>query len=127
MIEITDELYTPSLLRTNATKIFVFGDNLVRHGKGGQAVIRLEPNVFGVVTKRYPDFKDSSFFSDKPEEWFAVEDDLKKLFMLSLTNTIVFPSGGLGTGLSQLKERSPKIWKKLNERLTFYFGFRNPQ
>ena len=33
---------------------FVFGDNLLGFGKGGQAVIRNCPNAFGVPTKRKP-------------------------------------------------------------------------
>lgn len=53
-IEIAHEPYTPELLRANREKIYVFGDNMKRYGKRGQAVIRDEPNAFGVATKRHP-------------------------------------------------------------------------
>lgn len=46
------------------THIFVFGDNLLGWGKGGQAVIRGLPNAYGVPTKKSPDMFESSFFSD---------------------------------------------------------------
>lgn len=47
--------------------IFVFGDNLIHIGKGGAAKFRHHPNAFGFITKKYPDNKDSSFFT--PEDY----------------------------------------------------------
>ena len=35
---------------TDSTKLFVFGDNTYRVGKGGTAAVRDEPNAMGVVT-----------------------------------------------------------------------------
>lgn len=52
--EICNEPYTIQLLNQNKHKIYVFGDNMKRYGKGGQAVIRDCPNSFGIPTKRYP-------------------------------------------------------------------------
>ena len=54
MAEITEEFYTPGLLRSMPEKIFVFGDNLLQRGTKGQAAIRGEPNAVGVPTKRAP-------------------------------------------------------------------------
>lgn len=125
-IEITNEFYTVEYLRRHPDKIFVFGDNLERKGKGGQAIIRGEPNVFGIVTKRFPSMTEDAFFCDRLDEIVAIESDLTKLFSLSLVRDIVFPSSGIGTGLSKLKEKSPHIWKHLNERLMFYFQYQNP-
>ena len=44
-VEVISENYTPELLRANPNKLFLFGDNNTRTGKGGQAVIRDEPNA----------------------------------------------------------------------------------
>ena len=52
--------FTPGIVKNNPNKIFVFGDNLARTGKAGQAIIRDEPNVIGVPTKISP----RKFFSD---------------------------------------------------------------
>lgn len=64
-IEICTELYTPKLLRANPEKVFTFGDNMKAFGKGGQAIIRDEPNAFGIPTKRYPSKDNWAYFSDK--------------------------------------------------------------
>lgn len=82
-IEIEHNPYTPELLRASPEKIFVFGDNMKRYGKGGQAVIRDEPNAFGVATKRHPSMYDWAFFSDKDDEFDCVLNDLRGLYILS--------------------------------------------
>ena len=56
---------TAEFLKKNPDVIFVFGDNLVRAGKGGAAKLRDEPNTYGFLTKKYPNNKDSSFFHPK--------------------------------------------------------------
>lgn len=57
-------------LRNNPDDIFVFGDNYMRDGHGGAAILRDEPNTYGFVTKVAPSYKDSDFF--RPEEYAAV-------------------------------------------------------
>lgn len=126
-VEITEEEYTVELLRNNPNKIFVFGDNLKRYGKIRQAIIRGEPNAFGIATKREPSMEPTAFFSDRIDEMHAVTNDLERLFFLSMTKDIVFPSSGIGTGLSRLKQSSPFIWSSLNTLLLFYFNFKNPE
>lgn len=126
ILTVINDHYTVPLLRQNPDKIFVFGDNLLRKGKGGQAVIRDEINSFGIVTKRKPTMELDAFFSDKIEELEAMTRDLERLFILSMTNEVVFPVGGIGTGLAKLKEFSPLIWTELNRLLEFYFGYKNP-
>ena len=61
---------TAKFLQENPNIIFVFGDNLVRAGKGGAAKLRDEPNAYGFLTKKYPNNKDSSFF--RPKEYKKV-------------------------------------------------------
>jgi len=105
--------------------IYVYGDNLKRYGKGGQAIIRDCPNAFGVVTKRYPSRDDWAYFSDKPDEIEAVKADLRKLYILAQSHTIVFPSGGIGTGLARMAEKSPKAWEIMCDILLEHFGWDN--
>ena len=124
-IEICTEKYTSKLLYENQEKIFVFGDNMARKGKGGQAVIRDCPNAFGIATKRYPSMNEDAFFSDQPDEFDVVMNDLRQLYKLSKSHTIVFPVGGIGTGLAQMEKRSFAIWSKMCWILKDYFGYVN--
>ena len=118
-------MYTSSLLVTYSDEIFVFGDNMKRYGKGGQAIIRDEPNAFGIATKRYPSKDNWAYFSDKPDELDCVRNDLRRLYELSKTHTIVFPIGGVGTGLAKMEEYSPRIFGYMNGILLKHFGFIN--
>lgn len=124
-IQVEHNLYTPELLRASPEKIFVFGDNMVRKGKGGQAVIRDCPNAFGIATKRYPSMNEGAFFSDQRDESDVVMNDLRQLYKLSKSHTIVFPVGGIGTGLAEMEKRSFAIWSKMNSILKDYFGYVN--
>lgn len=104
------DLYTPELLRKHPNIIWVFGDNLSRIGSGGQAIIRNEPNTFGLVTKRNPDHKPGSYMTGIPEDYEAVASDLDRLHQLISTGaSIVFPSSGLGTGLARLQTTAPDL------------------
>jgi hypothetical protein len=123
--EICTEAYTPKLLRSNPDKIFVFGDNMKGFGKGGQAIIRDESNAFGVPTKRYPSKDNWAYFSDKEDERLAVLSSLRKLYVIGQSKVIVFPSGGIGTGLARMGEKSPKIFEEMNGVLKDFFGFDN--
>ena len=123
---VTSQIFTPELLRKHSDKIFVFGDNLTRTGKTGQAVIRDEPNAYGIVTKRKPSMSEDSFFSDRIDEMTIMCNDVDTLFLSTLNKTIIFPSNGIGTGLSELKLRSPAVWFKLKEMLNLYFGYYQP-
>ena len=123
--EVCYEQYTPALLRNNPDKIYVFGDNMKRYGKRGQAIIRDEPNAFGVATKRYPSMDDWAFFSDKYDEYEVVVRDLRELYTLGKEHTIVFPSAWIGTGLANMKERSPGVWSEMSFILKTHFGYDN--
>lgn len=124
-IEVEDKLYTPELLRQNPEKVYVFGDNMKRYGRRGQAIIRDEPNAYGIATKRYPSMEDWAFFSDKDDEFDCVLNDLRGLYILSKAHTIVFPVSGIGTGLAEMEKRSPFIWDKMNAILEEHFGYLN--
>ena len=103
------------LLRDNPDKIYIFGDNEQRYGKGGQAIIRDEPNAFGIATKKRPSMKeeDGAFFTD--DEFEAnkkiIDEDIAKI--KADGRPIVFPEDGIGTGRGDLKNKAPKTYEYL--------------
>ena len=57
---------TPSLPEYKDTHVFIFGDNILEEGKGGQATIRGKDNIIGIPTKFAPvDGKAEYYFSDE--------------------------------------------------------------
>lgn len=119
------ENYTDEDVKNNKNTIYVFGDNLDRKGTAGQAVIRNNPNAFGIVTKLRPSNDDNSFMSDDSFEDNKrfIDDDINKL--KTFKQKIIFPKNGLGTGLAKLKEKAPKTYAYLKEQLLINFGFDN--
>lgn len=118
----TSEWYGPELLRANPDYIFVFGDNLQRTGKGGQAIIRDEPNALGLATKCFPGMNPEHFFLDAMiEDEVNLLHDIAKVYHRALTENVVIPFSTrveLGTGLSQLPERAPALYAILSEHFT---------
>lgn len=123
---ILKDLYTIQIVKKNPNTIYVFGDNMMRIGKGGQAIIRGEPNAFGIVTKKLPTMTSNAFFTDNDFELFKKEvlNDIQKI-QDSPLNDVVFPEGGIGTGLARLPESSPLCWDFLCKTLKREFGFEN--
>ena len=116
MIEYRDHI-TRAMLQAETDVLFVFGDNLVRKGLGGQAKeMRGEDNAIGIPTKRFPNMTEEAFL----EEWdfadWAKESAFNICLLLSHEGKIVWPSAGIGTGLAQLQQRAPSIWRAI-ERL----------
>jgi len=107
--------------RANPGTIYVFGDNLIQRGKAGQALIRDEPNAYGIPTKRLPSMASQAFFSDRKDEQEAVHRAIADLVKLSFTHTIVFPEAGIGTGLARMEASSPQLFKTMNKMLIDYF------
>lgn len=106
---------TRAMLRAEPQTLFVFGDNIGRYGKGGQAKeMRGEPNAIGVPTKWSPGMEPQEFFADAQLPG-VVRDEIDlafgRLFMhVACGGEIVWPEDGIGTGLAQLQERAPLIW-----------------
>jgi hypothetical protein len=98
-------------LRANPDKFYVFGDNVQRKGYGGQAKeMRGEPNAVGVATKWAPTMDEASFFQDNSACLMMISRELMQVDNLLLAGkTVVVPEDGIGTGLSQLPQRAPKI------------------
>jgi len=119
---VTDTWYTPELLSQYEDYTFVFSDNEQRTGTGGQAIIRECHNTFGVATKRKPSNQPESFMTDCSKDLLTVQYDLAQLLEIYYSGkTLVFPAAGLGTGLAQLPERAPTIFKEMNEFLQINF------
>lgn len=105
-------------------KIFLFGDNLAERGLGGQArEIPGEENAVGIPTKKAPDNRPTSFFTDKEfaENKRAIDAAFGKI---PPDKIIVIPKAGIGTGLAQLAEKAPQTFAYLNEKFAG-IGFDN--
>tara|TARA_R110000772_G_scaffold62137_3_gene139651 strand:+ start:7515 stop:18467 length:10953 start_codon:yes stop_codon:yes gene_type:complete len=117
--------YSVADLKANPDKIYVFGDNMIEKGKGGQAIIRDEENAFGIPTKVGPSMKKESFFSDTTFKSSTAQIDKSIAKIKADGREVVFPKDGLGTGLAKLKEKAPQTFEYLNKRLKEEFGFDN--
>lgn len=108
-------------LQANPDILYVFGDNVVRKGLGGQAgAMRGERNAIGVATKFTPTTGSNAFFSDQEFEQNVkiIEADLKPVvYALEHGDIVIFPLDGLGTGLSELPTRAPKTDAYLKDRI----------
>lgn len=112
---------TRFMVERDTGTVFVFGDNMCRLGLGGQArAMRGLPNAIGVPTKWYPGTSPADFFSDEDLNNPLVRTRLISSFaeIAALMTTggmnVVIPEAGLGTGLSELPQRAPKILAFIN-------------
>lgn len=118
-------LITRDMLRLDREARFVFGDNLLRRGHGGQAKeMRGEPNAIGVATKFRPSMDPDAFFSDDSEAaWAAVDADIDRVAAALDEGRIVYvPKAGLGTGLSELPSRAPQLHRYIVDRFRHLAG-----
>jgi DNA polymerase elongation subunit (family B) len=116
------EFVSRETVQSNREKIFVFGDNDMKEGFGGQAAeMRGERNTIGIPTKKKPDTTPDSYYTDD-----EFEQNKKKInYAINLIlreiregRTIVFPTSGIGTGLAKLKEKAPKTFQFLQASLS---------
>ena len=122
----TMNMFTEEIVKANPNKLFVFGDNMLRYGNGGQAIIRDLPNTLGIVTKREPRTGKGAYFSDADDEMDIMLQDIRKLWLISRCNVfthIVFPSKGIGTGMAHMKSKSPMLYKMMKNKLETYFNY----
>ncbi len=104
-------------LKKNPDKVFLFGDNLLGVGYGGQAKeMRGELNAFGIPTKKLPSNNTNAFFSDA--EFASNKSHIDKAFSrIPRDKIIVIPSAGLGTGLARLDKCAPKTYAYLLNKI----------
>lgn len=122
--------WSVSDVRKNGNLIFVFGDNNVGFGKGGQAIIRDEPNATGIPTKKYPNSDKDSFYSDvefdeNVDHINKSIDNIKELIKSDHYIGIVLPEDGFGTGLAELPKRAPNTYKYLTAAIKNLVQFVN--
>ena len=128
MIEIFEGNWNEKDVIDNPDKIFIFGDNNLRYGKGGQAIIRDLVNTYGIRTKRAPNNDESSFYTDDDydDNILRIRQDIRAIKRLEDNGkTIVFSSGGYGTGLAKLNIKAPNTFRYLNELLMENFNYSN--
>lgn len=106
-------------LKANPKTLYLFGDNMERTGMGGQAgEMRGAFNAIGIATKMSPTMEEDAFFYDT-FLFFFLENIVRELQPvvghLMNRGLVVIPEDGLGTGLSELPKRAPKINRILNE------------
>jgi hypothetical protein len=108
---------TRDFLRKNPDIYVVFGDNILCRGYGGQAKeCRGMPNAFGVPTKRCPEMDEKiSFFRDELFETYAYYIDKAIAEIPKGKPLYVIP--GIGQGLSRMKEKAPKLYKYMIDKL----------
>ena len=126
---VTSQMYTKELLRAHPDKLFIFGDNMESRGKGGQAIIRDEPNAYGIATKHSPHTGSSAYFSNEDlfnqKVMYRLNRQLDILDDKAIGTVLVFPAGGLGTGLSAMSVHCPKLFAWLGYQLALRFGVLN--
>lgn len=125
-VEVTNEWYTVEKCKENENSLYVYGDNAMRYGKGGQAVIRDESNSIGLATK----FSPIKYFDD--DDYFTnikiINNDIfriREMYVNNMYDSVVFPNQGLGTGLSNMQQECPRTFLYLCTRLLDEFGFNN--
>lgn len=102
--------------------LFVYGDNNVRKGVGGQAIIRNLPNTIGIPTKKYPSNNPNSFYSDREylDNKRRIDSAIKSIISLSANyKYVVLPEDGFGTGLAELPTRAPRTYEYLLKSIEY--------
>tara|TARA_R110000772_G_scaffold66361_2_gene147895 strand:- start:1353 stop:1757 length:405 start_codon:yes stop_codon:yes gene_type:complete len=120
MIKIYEPYYSKEALRAEPEALFIFGDNCECYGRGGQAVIRYEPNAVGIATKLSP----RAFMSDDDllANCARILKDLEPInSALNQGKTVYWPKGGIGTGLSAMPSRCPQTFEVLKFFMDFIF------
>ena len=121
-IEIFEGWWSVSDVSGSPHKLFVFGDNDIKKGKKGQAIIRDLKNSAGIPTKKLPSNKSKAFYSDDELEQNMMKIDtaialIKDKMKLPEYTTLVFPENGIGTGLAKLASKAPRTFKYLNYKI----------
>ena len=124
-IAIFARFWTVADCKESPKSLFVFGDNDVCKGIGGQAIIRNCPNSIGIPTKHYPNNQKSSFYTDATYDanCLKIYNAIVKIIRESSKyDEIVFPESGFGTGLAKLPEFAPKTLAYLDKLIDDVFG-----
>ena len=116
-----------SEVQANPRNLYVFGDNVARIGRGGQAkAMRGEPNAHGIATLWEP----GMYFTDKmyTSATRILTDDILALRDRARSGNydrIIFPADGVGTGLAHMRESAPLVFFFMTELLKLVLGIQN--
>jgi len=110
--------------------LYVFGDNDIGKGKGGQAIIRDLDNSIGIPTKKLPSYDINAFYTDNEYQQNCAKIDkaiykMLKNFLKKNFTHLVFPEDGLGTGLAKLPSKAPKTNKYLENKIELVYQLFN--
>jgi hypothetical protein len=112
---------TREMLQNEPDTLFVFGDNLVRRGNGGQAKeMRGESNAIGLPTKRLPNHSIAAYLTDhdlSTVAYYNIPEVGELVCNLLQGRVVVWPEDGIGTGLAKLDEKAPSIRKFYDDLL----------
>ena len=125
IVQVQSEYYSIQSCIKEPNKLYVFGDNTWRVGKGGQAVIRDLINVFGIATKVAPGVNNWDYFKDELNTLSVIFKDISNLVHICSHKRykfLIFPKEGLGTGLSEMPTRAPESYKIMVQCLNEIFG-----
>jgi len=110
-------------IEANPNCCYLFGDNLLQKGFGGQAKeCRGLPNTIGIPTKKYPSMDENAFFTDTDffDNIRAIDLAFSKIPETAII--LYIPITGLGTGFAQLEERAPLTLKHIQSRIKDLFS-----
>lgn len=117
----TDKIIKREHLRAHPDILYLFGDNDIRVGLGGQAKeMRGQPNAIGISTKKAPCMGENSFKTDSEyaTNILIMKEDFDKVYKEVETGkykTLVIPQ--IGIGLAKLDVKAPLTYKFLQECL----------
>ena len=120
---IFQKLITVEDCRANKNTLYVFGDNLQRWGRAGQAIIRDENNAIGLPTKREPKNTPNAFLTDNDISAIEIasQRDRKRLIdFVQNGKIVIWPLDGIGTGRAALQHHAPKVaeyWEEFKQLL----------
>jgi hypothetical protein len=102
-------------IRNNPDVIYLFGDNDLRSGLGGQAKeARNEPNAVGIRTKKKPSRTEDSYFTDSEydENVRRIDNDFAQIPVGK--SIVILP---MGIGLAELPTRAPRTYAYLRSKI----------
>ena len=122
-VEVFSGNWTRQDVANQTSKVFLFGDNTNDRVNTHyvptmtQAVIRGLDNAIGIDTKKNRGTSEDSYFTDEDFDTFKSQVDEAIQKAIDSGKTIVIPESGIGTGKTQLKERAPKLFSYLQDKL----------
>lgn len=106
-----------ALCRDNPDALVVFEDNLRGDGKVDTAIIRDEPNTFGIPTRRLSSGR-KSIFSDREDECEAIKSKINHLWIEHKKGRMIILPNSIASGHAKLYAFSPEIYEMIEY---FYF------